>query len=166
MTSSHLPPLLETSDPFELLGVTARDADKRSLRRAYVRLIKVYRPERAPEEFQRIRGAYEAALEQLAWRALVAPREEAEAHEADLVAQPDQGASQPDAAADGQRPTADKELTPVTVALHGVPSEGEESNAAATARLNPDDEYPILRLAVKEEEDLTNARQQIGRAHV
>ena len=66
-----LPPLPETDDPLILLGVPLTDASKLTLRRAYVRLIKIYRPERAPAEFQRIRAAYDAATEQLAWRSWV-----------------------------------------------------------------------------------------------
>lgn len=54
------PPLPKTGDPFALLGVD-RDASERDLKRAYVRLIKIYRPDRDPEAFQRIQAAYEAA---------------------------------------------------------------------------------------------------------
>jgi hypothetical protein len=58
---SSLPELPDTSNPFELLGVRA-GSDAVEIKRAYVQLIKVYRPERAPEEFQRIHAAYESAL--------------------------------------------------------------------------------------------------------
>ncbi len=54
------PPLPTTDDPFALLGV-ARDVDERDLKRAYARLIKVYRPDRAPVEFGRIQAAFEQA---------------------------------------------------------------------------------------------------------
>ena len=53
-------PLLP-EDPYELLGVP-RDAGPRDLRRAYTRLIRAYKPEQHPEQFRRIRAAYEAAL--------------------------------------------------------------------------------------------------------
>ena len=33
--------------------------DNRQLKRAYNRLIRIYKPERSPAEFQRIRAAYE-----------------------------------------------------------------------------------------------------------
>lgn len=56
--SDELPPLPDTRDPWELLGV-ARGADEREIKRAYARLIKVYRPDRAPEAFDRIHGAFE-----------------------------------------------------------------------------------------------------------
>lgn len=52
------PPLPATDDPFALLGV-ARDVDERELKRAYARLIKRFRPDRAPAEFARIQAAYE-----------------------------------------------------------------------------------------------------------
>lgn len=45
-------------DPYELLGV-AHDVDPKTARRAYLKLIKKYKPERAPEAFQLIREAYE-----------------------------------------------------------------------------------------------------------
>jgi len=45
-------------DPWALLGVD-RDADRETIRRAYVDLIRRYKPEHFPEEFRRIREAYE-----------------------------------------------------------------------------------------------------------
>jgi hypothetical protein len=48
-------------DPHELLGVP-RTAGPRDLRRAYTRLIRTYKPEQFPEQFRRIRAAYETAL--------------------------------------------------------------------------------------------------------
>lgn len=47
-------------DPFKLLGVD-RNVDQRTLRRAYLKLIKIFKPEQSPDEFQKIRGAFEAA---------------------------------------------------------------------------------------------------------
>lgn len=47
-------------DPFELLGVE-RGCDEKTLRRAYNRLIREYRPEHDPDEFQKIRDAYDRA---------------------------------------------------------------------------------------------------------
>jgi hypothetical protein len=60
------PVLPDSKDPFELLGVTP-PTTALELRRAYVRLSKQFRPERAPEEFKRIRRAYEGALTRLHW---------------------------------------------------------------------------------------------------
>lgn len=57
---SDLPPLPDTDDPHELLGVS-RDADERALKKAYARLIKIYRPDRAPDDFDRIHAAFTAA---------------------------------------------------------------------------------------------------------
>jgi hypothetical protein len=54
------------SDPFELLGV-ARSVSESDLKRAYTRLIRKYKPEHAPDEFRRIREAYEAAVEMSRW---------------------------------------------------------------------------------------------------
>jgi hypothetical protein len=49
------------SDPYLLLGVD-RGVSARDLRKAYLRLIRAYKPEHSPEEFKRIRDAYESTL--------------------------------------------------------------------------------------------------------
>jgi hypothetical protein len=54
------------TDPFTLLGV-ARGIGETDLKRAYTRLIRKYKPEHAPEEFRRIREAYEAIIEMSRW---------------------------------------------------------------------------------------------------
>jgi|SRR5579883_546482 len=54
------------TDPFALLGVP-RSVSEADLKRAYTRLIRKYKPEHAPEEFRRIREAYEAAIEMSRW---------------------------------------------------------------------------------------------------
>ncbi|MBP3957952.1 J domain-containing protein [Gemmata sp. G18] len=54
------------TDPFALLGVP-RSVSETDLKRAYTRLIRKYKPEHAPEEFRRIREAYEAAIEMSRW---------------------------------------------------------------------------------------------------
>lgn len=59
------PPLPQTNDPWQLLGVST-EATLRDLKQAYARLIKIYRPDRAPLEFQRIHAAFELLREQLA----------------------------------------------------------------------------------------------------
>lgn len=47
------------NDPFALFGIDY-EAGHRDLRRAYARLIRQYKPEHHPEQFRRIREAYEA----------------------------------------------------------------------------------------------------------
>lgn len=64
--SGDPPPLPESSDPHELLGVSAA-ADEATLKRAYIELVKRYRPDRHPAEFRRVREAFERAT---AWLAL------------------------------------------------------------------------------------------------
>lgn len=54
------------ADPFALLGVP-RAVSETDLKRAYTRLIRKYKPEHAPDEFRRIRAAYEAAVEVSRW---------------------------------------------------------------------------------------------------
>jgi hypothetical protein len=61
--TDELPPLSDTDDPFALLGV-AEDADERTLKRAYARLIRIYRPDQAPDEFARIHAAFELARDE------------------------------------------------------------------------------------------------------
>lgn len=58
--------LPDSNDPFTILGVS-RDADEDALKRAYVAKIKIFRPDRSPDEFQRVRRAYEEALQWLKW---------------------------------------------------------------------------------------------------
>ena len=56
------------SSLFDTLGVDW-DADERTIKRAYAKLIKEYRPDSHPAEFARIREAYENALENARKRA-------------------------------------------------------------------------------------------------
>ena len=46
------------TDPREVLGVT-QDAGEEEIRSAYVRKVKEHPPDRSPEEFERIRDAYD-----------------------------------------------------------------------------------------------------------
>ena len=59
------PPLPKTDDPFVLLGVPP-DADAKALRQAYAKLIRLYRPDCSPTQFQRVHAAYEDAKQRLA----------------------------------------------------------------------------------------------------
>ncbi len=54
-------------DPFELLGVERSD-DARAAKRKYFKLIRTYKPDRCPVEFQKIREAYESVLDWLSWQ--------------------------------------------------------------------------------------------------
>ncbi|MDQ3336316.1 MAG: DnaJ domain-containing protein [Myxococcota bacterium] len=59
MASAGEPPALpETDDPYELLNVS-RDADEAAVKKAYARLVRVYRPDKSPREFQRVHAAFE-----------------------------------------------------------------------------------------------------------
>lgn len=55
---------------WQLLDLTP-DADERSIKRAYARLLKIHRPDENPDEFQRLREAYETSLAEARWRAQV-----------------------------------------------------------------------------------------------
>lgn len=63
------------------------DADARTIKRSYARLLKIFRPDEDPEGFQRLREAYEKALAVAQWRAEYAA-EELEVATADVVEQP------------------------------------------------------------------------------
>lgn len=52
---------------WQVLDLTP-DADERSIKRAYARLLKIHRPDENPNEFQRLREAYEASLAEARWR--------------------------------------------------------------------------------------------------
>ena len=71
VSESHLPddPAEWPSDPYRLLGVD-RSVDRPGLRRAYARLIRTYRPEHCPDQFRRIRAAYERLEASLRYRRL------------------------------------------------------------------------------------------------
>ena len=68
MSDNTLPQNLEDwpHDPFVLFGVTPAVLP-RDLRRVYTALIRIYRPERQPDHFRRIREAYETLQQYAAW---------------------------------------------------------------------------------------------------
>jgi len=55
------------NDPFELLSLQRSD-DARTAKRAYYKLIRKYKPDRFPAEFQKIRAAYESVESWLSWQ--------------------------------------------------------------------------------------------------
>lgn len=62
---SHLPENLNEwpSDPYELLNVD-KSTDKKTLKRIYTKLIRIYNPNHSPEHFRKIREAYDEILEE------------------------------------------------------------------------------------------------------
>lgn len=63
------------SDPSVLFGL-GTDASRRDLKRAYTRLIRRFKPEHFPEQFRRLREAFETLDHQLEWREMFAHRQE------------------------------------------------------------------------------------------
>jgi|GEM_PF-5797953 len=57
------------ADPWSILGLSSDTADEKQVRSAYAKLLKVHRPDQDPEGFQRLRTAYEEALNWLKYRA-------------------------------------------------------------------------------------------------
>lgn len=66
--NEHLPDDINAwpADPYRLLGVTRQD-DELTLKRAYTRLIRRFKPEHYPQQFQRLREAYERLLQFREW---------------------------------------------------------------------------------------------------
>ena len=60
------------TDPYALLGV-GHGIDARELRKRYNALIRRFKPEQYPEQFRRIREAYDQVLMQEQWRRFSAP---------------------------------------------------------------------------------------------
>ena len=57
MKKEYVPQTLDL-DPSSILGIPD-DSGEEDIRQAYLKMIKAYPPDRAPEEFERIRDAYE-----------------------------------------------------------------------------------------------------------
>ena len=55
------------SDPFEMLNLSRSD-DARTAKRSYFKLVRKYKPDRFPAEFQKIREAYESVESWLRWQ--------------------------------------------------------------------------------------------------
>ncbi|MBL4685660.1 MAG: J domain-containing protein [Nannocystaceae bacterium] len=89
-----MPDLPDTDDPYLLLAVKP-DATADEVRRAYLRRVKVFKPDRAPKAFQRVREAYERLL---AGFELAVQLGNVSHHSAgwDLDAQPPTGSASPD----------------------------------------------------------------------
>jgi len=62
-------------NPYALLGVDYL-VDERTARKAYLKLIRRFKPDHYPDHFQRIREAYDSVLGQLSYRAMVESRDE------------------------------------------------------------------------------------------
>lgn len=115
MTPDHLPAELEKwpTDSWSILGVDER-ISPRELKRVYTRLIRIYKPEQFPEQFRRIRAAYEDAARYAAWNGEGVDSEAEETHE------PEQPSAEtkheePIAGwpADHRAPTFDKQLSTI-----------------------------------------------------
>ncbi len=52
------PTFHQSSDPYVVLGIE-QSVDDEAIRAAYLARLKLYPPDRAPEEFERVREAYE-----------------------------------------------------------------------------------------------------------
>ncbi len=93
MSESSLPDDLARwpDDPYAILGVSPSVTPK-DLKRTYTKLIRVYKPELRPEEFRRIREAYEQVLRHVEWISQLGIRIETDGDEQEPASSPDQAA--------------------------------------------------------------------------
>ena len=79
------------TDPLALIGTTS-DASRKELKRAYTKRIRRFKPEHFPEQFRRLREAYDSLDRQFEWRELlekqspelIDPSEKSESSDEDL----------------------------------------------------------------------------------
>ena len=116
-------------DPFRLLGVD-RKSDAKTARRAYVRLIRRFKPEHHPEHFKRIRQAYESVEQQLRWQTYEAPPD-FDAPPPEQPPQPDADSRDAEAAKPAEPDAADDRLNPppATAEAANTKSSSGDSNA-------------------------------------
>jgi hypothetical protein len=145
--ADHLPddPRQWPDDPFRLLGVEP-PATEQDLKRAYARLIRRFKPEHHPEEFRRVREAYEAALQRARWFHFSPPPEPAAGSDPPATTDPDPGPAVERSAEPPPRPAVgDPAAEAWALGVAG-------DRAAAYARLaelaaaRPADPDPALRL--------------------
>lgn len=98
------------ADPYRLLGIE-RDADERAARSAYHRLIRRFTPEQSPDEFMRVRAAYEHVRQLLEYRRQAA-HWEADDDEADD--EPDAATVAPPARSKASQSEPHVEPTPIS----------------------------------------------------
>jgi hypothetical protein len=79
-------------------------SDKREIRRAYARRLKETHPEDDPEGFQRLREAYEIALQQSGWIAEDEAEEDAHADESEQAVEPKPRPARQDSGSAGDHP--------------------------------------------------------------
>ena len=63
-------------DALQVLDIDVT-ASRKAVRRAYLTLIKVHKPDRDPEGFQRVRAAFELVNDQIEWRQMLAKSDDA-----------------------------------------------------------------------------------------
>ena len=76
---------LSFKQALRLLGISP-ETNTREVRRAYLRLLKKFKPEQDAEGFMRLRQAYELVIEEIQWKAICdldsnRPREETDEEE-------------------------------------------------------------------------------------
>lgn len=141
--SQDKPPvaLPDTDDPYVLLDVRP-GASADSIRRAYLRRVKVFKPDRFPAEFRRVREAYDRLREQEAW--FDAWRQ---ANEVVRQAQQEAQRRAEGEASDDPEPALDEEPT------------DEALQAEAQQESEADDEPSIERIVAELEAELREAAQ-------
>lgn len=120
-------------DALQVLGIDGT-ASRKAARRAYLKLVKVHKPDRDPEGFQRVRAAFELIDQQIEWRQAW-----------DLSAEDAAGA-------DDDSPLADP-APPEAVAPNGAPDDSHEIDAPPPPDLLPLDPLPVDALLFEDPAD-------------
>ena len=106
---SRKPPieLPQTDDPYVLLDVRP-GASADQIRRAYLRRVKVYKPDRFPAEFRRVREAYDRVREQERWFEAWREASEVVRRAAEAAAREEAEQGERDGDASGGEPSGDE----------------------------------------------------------
>ena len=150
-------------NPLNMLGLDA-DVDTRSIKRRYAQLLKQHRPDEDPEAFQRLREAYEQALQ------LAAARHDAEPDEAPSALFHERGEQQSSVSNEptplvAAQATADVH-TRIAQLLESSPSLDEALQHAREQALEADfQRYLLARCAAFDEHGLSTLRWGMQHLH-
>jgi hypothetical protein len=138
-------------NPFELFGIP-ESADRRELRRAYTKLIRVYKPEHFPEQFSRIRDAYEKLDGYMQYREQFAQFQEQNSQAQGDKTGEQAGEAAPDPAQSGERKTGPlPEILPEDIAKPRPQTQREEPGTRAWQKAIGGD-WPAAYAELKEQE--------------
>lgn len=134
-------------DPYEILGIE-KDADQKTIKRAYAKLVKQYHPEEQPEEWKRIHDAYELAMK----NASEHKQEAAVAlGETDYSQQLDRAVE-----------TAERQERDLTKLVNIPQPKEAPSTPIGNDELNPDKSAEIHRMSENDADDIFNEMEEMA----